>query len=92
MTPIRLHIVASGRVQGVGYRYFCQDAAVSSRITGWARNLPDGTVHIEAQGNQQEMADFCRQLAAGPATARVRDLQRREIPIHPDEDGFRILF
>ena len=45
--------VISGRVQGVGFRYFTQDAAVREGVTGWVRNLPDGRVEALVEGDAE---------------------------------------
>ena len=45
------HFLISGRVQGVGFRYFTQAAAGREGLHGWVRNLPDGRVEVEAEGD-----------------------------------------
>ncbi|MBT8042544.1 MAG: acylphosphatase [Pontiella sp.] len=54
----RLHIVFSGRVQGVGFRYAICQIAEPFDVTGFVRNLWDGDVEIVAEGAQQVLADF----------------------------------
>ena len=49
-TKIRKHIVFYGRVQGVGFRYYVVNKANQLGLTGWVKNLPDGTVEMEVQG------------------------------------------
>ena len=51
-TKIRKHIIFYGRVQGVGFRYYAVNKANQLGLTGWVRNLPDGTVEMEVQGNE----------------------------------------
>lgn len=78
-----------GRVQGVGYRYFVLQQAESLGVTGFARNRPDGTVEVVAEGRDDVLTDFERSLQEGPAFARVENLERA--PIAPRGDsGFHI--
>ena len=51
-------IVVSGRVQGVGFRFFAQSAAVREGLHGWVRNLPDGRVEISAEGDAEALERF----------------------------------
>lgn len=64
----------SGRVQGVGFRYFTQEAAALEGLTGWVRNLPGGAVEVFAEGDQGALERFERQLARGPSLARVESV------------------
>ena len=59
----RVSMIVSGRVQGVGFRYFVQDIAEDMRITGWVRNLPDGTVEIDAEGKADILETFIRTIS-----------------------------
>jgi acylphosphatase len=63
--------VVSGRVQGVGFRYFTQDTARREGVTGWVRNLPDGRVEALAEGDAEAVTRLERALRAGPRGARV---------------------
>ena len=62
---IQLHIIVSGKVQGVGYRYFSQMKAVQYGVTGWAKNLSDGSVEILAIGTNDELEPFIEDLRVG---------------------------
>lgn len=73
-------IIVSGRVQGVFYRDSTRRMAQDLGISGTVRNLPDGSVMIEAEGeepNVQALIDWCRM---GPPGARVDDLQVSPVP------------
>jgi acylphosphatase len=63
--------VVSGRVQGVGFRYFTQDTARREGVTGWVRNLPDGRVEALAEGDADAVTRLERALRTGPRGARV---------------------
>ncbi len=66
--------VVSGRVQGVGYRFFARDAAAREGIRGWVRNHHDGTVEVYAEGDADAVLRFERALRQGPRGARVDDV------------------
>lgn len=61
---IRKHIFAHGRVQGVGFRFTVTAIAQTYNITGWVRNLYDGTVEMEAQGLEHRMELFLQELSS----------------------------
>ena len=65
--------VVSGRVQGVGFRYFTQDTARREGVTGWVRNLPDGGVEalVEGEAEAEAVTRVERALRTGPRGARV---------------------
>ena len=64
-------LVITGRVQGVGFRYFAQEAAVREGVTGWVRNLPDGRVEAYVEGECEVTTRVERALRHGPRGARV---------------------
>ena len=61
----------SGRVQGVGFRYFTEATAAREGILGWVRNTPDGRVEVVAEGDAEALERFERSLRHGPRGARV---------------------
>jgi len=63
--------VVFGRVQGVGFRYFAKNMAEGLRLTGWVRNLPDGTVEVMATGPLPALEQFMQCLKTGPLGSRV---------------------
>jgi len=65
----------SGRVQGVGFRFFTEASASREGIEGWARNLSDGRVEVAAQGEAESIDRFERALRHGPPGARVDDVE-----------------
>lgn len=87
---IRRHVIVSGLVQGVGYRYLARKHAARLAVTGWVRNLPDGTVEAEVQGDDAAVAEMLRRLEAGPPGSAVTALEVRAVDL-ADDDGFRIV-
>jgi acylphosphatase len=82
--------LVSGRVTGVGFRYFTQDAARREGITGVVRNLPDGRVETVAEGDAESMARFEIAVRRGPARARVEHVEVDALPIEGRYLGFSI--
>ena len=81
--------VARGRVQGVGYRYFVLRQADLIGVSGFARNLPDGSVEIVAEGGEDALGSFEAALREGPSFAEVTDLERDAIA-ERGSSGFHI--
>lgn len=88
----RLHVLVSGRVQGVGYRYFTEERARRAGITGWVKNLPDGRVEAEIQGDEQQLLDFLAVLHKGPRTGRVSGISKYEVTVDERDKGFQIIY
>jgi acylphosphatase len=63
--------VVSGRVQGVGFRYFTQDVALREGVTGWVRNRPDGSVEALVEGDADAVRRLEVAIRSGPRGARV---------------------
>ena len=82
--------VVSGRVHGVGYRFFARDAAAREGIRGWVRNEHDGTVEVHAEGDAEAMLRFERALWAGPRGARVEHVLVEPAPPSGAWDRFFI--
>lgn len=64
-------LVISGRVQGVGFRFFVRDAASVENVGGWVRNLQDGRVEVFAEGDLASVDRLERRIRRGPPAARV---------------------
>lgn len=71
--------IVMGRVQGVWFRASTRDRANHLGVTGWARNLPDGTVEIVAQGEDAQVQALMEWARQGPPQARVTDLRVEEL-------------
>lgn len=85
-----VHVVITGRVQGVGFRAFVEREAEALRLTGWVRNRRDGTVEAVFAGDEGEIQHILMELNAGPPAAAVTDV--RTGPYEgPVPDGFSSL-
>jgi acylphosphatase len=69
---IHKNLTISGRVQGVGFRYSARSAASALGVRGFARNMPDGDVYIEAEGTAQQLDEFIAWCRKGPQRAVVK--------------------
>ena len=75
MTDVRKHLIARGRVQGVGFRYHAQEAAWRLDLHGWIKNLACGErVEITVAGDEQSVATFVEWCRQGPTMAHVDEL------------------
>lgn len=71
----------SGRVQGVGYRFFAERWANELGLCGYVKNLWDGNVEVYAIGEEITLEEFKRQLAEGPRSARVKSVEESDEPV-----------
>ncbi len=70
-----LHAIFSGRVQGVGFRFFVEKKAKQLGVKGFVRNLPDGTVEVLAEGNEDILKKFLEEIKDGPPLAKVDSIK-----------------
>ena len=85
---IRLYIRVSGRVQGVGFRWFTSMTAARLNLTGWVRNREDGDVEMEVQGDEGPVEEFVRAVSRGPRYAVVENMERHPLVPEPGEGSF----
>jgi acylphosphatase len=90
MAQISKNILVKGKVQGVYFQVHARDLALKSGIAGQVRNLPDGSVHILAEGEAAAMESFLAWCAVGPSRARVEELVVEEWEVSGFQ-GFEIL-
>lgn len=88
MDKIRKQYVFTGRVQGVGFRYSAQYIAQSLGITGWVKNEWDGSVVMEAQGTEEELANMVQKLRTR-SFIRIDYVAELKIPV-VSELGFHV--
>ena len=84
---IRGHIIFTGWVQGVGFRYRARHAASLYGCTGWVRNEWDGSVTMEIQGNLEDINRVIQAIQAGQYV-KIDKMNVKEMPLE-DERGFR---
>jgi acylphosphatase len=82
-TKIRKHIVFYGHVQGVGFRYYAVNKANQLGLTGWVKNLPDGTVEMEVQG-EEPLIDQLIIFLQNRTYIWIEKLDARSIPLLDD--------
>jgi acylphosphatase len=75
----RYKAVITGNVQGVGLRVFVVDNASKLGITGWVRNMADGTVEMEAQGNPDKLDQLFATIKKGNFIIKVDNIDYTEI-------------
>lgn len=71
-----------GKVQGVGFRYYTHKKAKELSITGFVKNLPDGSVYIEAEGEFNSLENLICWCGTGPSWARVVKVEKQETQLH----------
>jgi len=77
----RVHVIVTGDVQGVGYRYTMRMVADEAGVSGWVRNRRDGSVEAEVEGTDEQVDEVLAWMAEGPpgsrpSTAAVDDIPR----------------
>jgi acylphosphatase len=82
--------IVTGRVQGVGFRFFAQDAAMREGLHGWVRNLADGRVEVLAEGEAEAIERFARALHHGPPAARVERVEIEHAVPAARDTGFTV--
>ncbi|MDP3851608.1 MAG: acylphosphatase [Luteolibacter sp.] len=88
---IAKRVIFEGRVQGVGFRYTVKDLARGFDVRGWVKNLPDGSVELQAMGEAGEVTAFIREIAEESAVAHhIRSHRIETIPLLDGLTGFRI--
>ena len=85
---VRKHMYISGRVQGVGFRYSAYYTAQSLDLTGWVKNLYDGRVEMEVQGEDYVIDEMICKLNSG-RFIRVEEIEAEEIPVI-EENSFSV--
>lgn len=86
---VRRHILFMGRVQGVGFRYQAQNAASQLGLTGWVRNLADGSVEAEVQGSEAAVRQFFA-LLGNNRWIQIRETRVEDIPLKEGEKKFGV--
>ena len=78
---IARRVTVAGRVQGVGFRFFAERAARELGVTGWVRNLPNGQVESQAEGEEDAVTRYLERLREGPRLGRVTEVLVEEVVV-----------
>jgi acylphosphatase len=89
-TMIARHVHVTGRVQGVWFRAWTREQARAKGVSGWVRNLPDGSVEGVLAGPEEAVQAVIAVLHDGPPAAKVADVRVAQTTF-PDEPGFHIV-
>ncbi len=87
---VRCRYFFYGEVQGVGFRYRAKYAAELLDLTGWVENQWDGSVIAEVQGPKEMVLRWIPTITAGSHWIHIERMEHRELPLRPDESGFRV--
>jgi len=82
--PARAHVWVTGRVQGVGFRFFVEESAQIIGVSGWVRNVGYDTVEAVAEGSQVDVLQFVQAMKTGPRSSYIDD-SRVEQETHTGE-------
>ena len=86
----RVRIIVRGLVQGVGFRYFAMQLARDYGLTGWVRNREDGSVEVEAEGEELIVRSYIKDLGLGPRNAEVTGVDVETLPPGQARKGFDV--
>lgn len=89
---IRYFGTAVGRVQGVGFRMFVQQHAMDLHVTGWIRNMEDGTVQMELQGEPEDIDKLEGFIREGNYFIKVESFSLEERPVVDGEKRFDVRY
>ena len=87
-----VHILISGRVQGVFYRYTAQRVASRLDLSGWIKNLSNGKVEAVVVGTPSAVDTFIAWCQEGPPGAHVADVEATSLPSTHEYEGFSIKY
>jgi len=89
---LRVHIWVQGRVQGVSFRAFVQQNALSIGVTGWVRNVGYDTVEAVAEGSKGQIEEFLRMVKRGPIGSRVDESREEWEQVSGEFHSFNVKF
>ena len=84
------HIIVSGRVQGVGFRYFVREKALQYNLMGWVKNLSNGNVEIQVEGDINDIEVFIDFLKIGNGYSKITEIDKTKINLLKDQNSFQI--
>lgn len=83
---------AEGRVQGVGFRFFVQSSAKALGVTGWVKNMSDGSVTMELQGDAATIERLIAKIKRGNEWIKVTNFEEGDLPVVEGENKFAIRY
>ncbi len=90
MGRVRVHVLVTGRVQGVSYRAWTQATARRAGVVGWVRNLQDGRVEAMFEGSEEAVAQVVAWCHQGSPAARVVHVATRTCAVEGADPGFAV--
>jgi acylphosphatase len=92
MAKSRVKVIVKGIVQGVNFRYYSQRQAAKFNITGWVKNLPDGSVAAVFEGDEQDVEAMVQWCRRGPPSAHVTELIAQPEEYRGEFSSFSVKF
>jgi acylphosphatase len=92
MPKSRAKLIIKGMVQGVNFRYYTQREAQKRNLTGWVRNLPDGSVAALFEGDENEVESMIQWCRSGPPSAQVTEMIVQPEDYRGEFESFSIQF
>ena len=87
---VKKHLIISGKVQGVGFRYWMQNLATNNNISGWVKNISSGDVEALVIGQEEEIQKLIKQCKIGPNSATIQNVHINDYKEDYFEKGFNI--
>jgi len=81
MSLVAVHLIVKGKVQGVFYRKSTRKQALELNLKGWVRNMDNGDVEIEAEGDEKTIREFIQWCTKGPEKAHVTEVLEEWVPL-----------
>ena len=88
---MRLHLIITGCVQGVGFRYHTQEKACALHLTGWVKNRADDSVECVAEGKKENLEKFLAWARVGPSLAQVTEVKSHWLEAYGDMTEFKVV-
>lgn len=92
MSKLRVHIFVTGKVQGVFFRQALKVMSKKNNVFGWVRNLKDGRVEAILEGEDVDVSHVVEWCHAGPANARVEDIDIKNEKFSGEYKKFEVLY
>ena len=89
---VSLQVLYEGNVQGVGFRWYVRHTAKGFDVTGWVRNLPDGRVELQVNGDENEVRAFIDRIAQGELHSLIRKQKEDKLDKPVTARGFEIRY